>query len=389
MSSTSTHLAIIGAGPFGLSAAAMARSKGIPAIAYGKPMELWRRHMPRGMLLRSAKDWHLDPCDRYTLEAFLARHGTQPSDPAPIAIEQFLDYAAWFRESVGIAIDQRYVRTLTRRGDTFDMQLDDGERVTASAVLCAPGVRYFRHTPQEYVAGLSNHLWCHSTEICDLDLFRGMRCLVIGGRQSAYELATLLEFNAGADVTIVHRHPSPAFTESDWSWVADELRTAETTPGWFAHLSKSEQEAIHKRFWGEGRLKLEPWLGERMSRAKATVYANTTIDRVEEVDGRVRATLNNGVTLRDIDVIVLATGFKVDLQRVPYMTPSLLAEIECVDGYPVLDSDFQSVSVPGLYFAGLVAARDFGPYMGFLASCPFAGRRLVGAIARSMNAEAR
>ena len=35
-------------------------------------MEFWRSNMPKGMLLRSACDWHLDPENIDTIESYVA-----------------------------------------------------------------------------------------------------------------------------------------------------------------------------------------------------------------------------------------------------------------------------------------------------------------------------
>ena len=51
---TVCDVAIVGAGPYGLSAASHLRTaKGLDAAVFGEPMSFWERHMPRGMLLRS------------------------------------------------------------------------------------------------------------------------------------------------------------------------------------------------------------------------------------------------------------------------------------------------------------------------------------------------
>ena len=44
---------IIGAGPYGLSAAAHLQGAGLEPYVVGQPMAFWKRNMPGGMLLRS------------------------------------------------------------------------------------------------------------------------------------------------------------------------------------------------------------------------------------------------------------------------------------------------------------------------------------------------
>ena len=47
-------IAIIGAGPYGLSTAAHLKTiKGIQIRVFGEPMALWKHNMPAGMFLRS------------------------------------------------------------------------------------------------------------------------------------------------------------------------------------------------------------------------------------------------------------------------------------------------------------------------------------------------
>ena len=45
--------AIIGAGPYGLSIAAHLRHAGVPSRIFGRPMDTWVSHMPKGMMLKS------------------------------------------------------------------------------------------------------------------------------------------------------------------------------------------------------------------------------------------------------------------------------------------------------------------------------------------------
>jgi NADPH-dependent 2,4-dienoyl-CoA reductase/sulfur reductase-like enzyme len=85
-----TPLLIIGAGPFGLAMAAAAGELRIPHVVVGEPMSFWRRHMPAGMLLRSACDWHFDPAGSATIARFLETRGQTPSDVEPLSLELYL-----------------------------------------------------------------------------------------------------------------------------------------------------------------------------------------------------------------------------------------------------------------------------------------------------------
>src|SRR6516165_1462268 len=46
-------VAIVGAGPYGLSLAAHLQALGVEYRVFGRPMDTWRHHMPEGMLLKS------------------------------------------------------------------------------------------------------------------------------------------------------------------------------------------------------------------------------------------------------------------------------------------------------------------------------------------------
>src|SRR5579871_3255959 len=46
-------VAIIGAGPYGLSIAAHLRASGVDFRIFGDPMSFWTQHMPTGMKLKS------------------------------------------------------------------------------------------------------------------------------------------------------------------------------------------------------------------------------------------------------------------------------------------------------------------------------------------------
>jgi FAD-dependent urate hydroxylase len=86
-----TKFLIVGAGPFGLAAASLAQDRGIDHLMIGGQMAFWRQHMPAGMYLRSAADWHLDPAGGCTIERFLGSQGLTPSDAEPLSLQRYLE----------------------------------------------------------------------------------------------------------------------------------------------------------------------------------------------------------------------------------------------------------------------------------------------------------
>jgi hypothetical protein len=108
-----------------------------------------------------------------------------------------------------------------------------------------------------------------------------------------------------------------------------------------------------------------------------TITAGATVREAAPDGGEVGLTLTDGSTRR-VEHVVLATGYKVDLDRYAFLAPELLAEIRCVDGYPVLDGGFET-SVGGLHFVGATAAWSFGPLMRFIAGSGYAAARVTAA----------
>src|SRR5437867_3608561 len=77
-------LLIIGAGPYGLAMAAYAGHRRLDYVICGHPMDFWKSNMPRGMLLRSSWDWHIDPLGAHTLQAYANAHNVNTGGAEPI-----------------------------------------------------------------------------------------------------------------------------------------------------------------------------------------------------------------------------------------------------------------------------------------------------------------
>jgi cation diffusion facilitator CzcD-associated flavoprotein CzcO len=384
-----TQLLIIGAGPFGLSLAAEASRRGMPHAVVGRPMSFWREHMPPGMLLRSACDWHLDPASIDTIEAFLATRGESAADVEPLSLAFYLDYAEWFRQRKGINPVAATVTRLDRRPDGFAATCGDGQVITAANVVLAPGFRHFPNVPPALTAVLPPGRFDHTCDRVDLAALRGKRCVIVGGRQSAFEWAALLREADAAYVHVVYRHDTPRFETSDWSWVTPLVERLPDDPGWFRRLSDGERDAINRRFWEAGRMRLEPWLAPRVIRDGVTLHPRATLEVSSlRPDGALRVVLDTGTAI-DADHVILATGYKVDLAHLPYLAAgNMLADLELDDGFPVLDEHMQT-SVRGLYVTSMPATKAFGAFFAFTVSVRAAAKIVCRGIAGETAAPCR
>jgi FAD-dependent urate hydroxylase len=351
-----TSLLVIGAGPYGLATAALARERGIDTTVLGHPMGFWNEHMPAGMFLRSGSDWHLDASGVHTLEAYLEVRGIDATDVDPIPLSLFMDYADWFRHTKGVEVREDLVRDVTRPNGRFEAILKSGAVIEADTVVAAPGISSFTSLPP-WSERITQDRGAHTCDLVRFDDLSGARVLIVGGRQSAYEWAALIGERGAERIDIVHRHDVPRFGRVSWKFVDEYIDETLRTRGWWRRLPQEERDTIERKFWEIGRLTLEWWLTPRLARDSIHSWPGTEVVGIDQQT----VALSNGECL-PVDRVVFATGYKADLARVPYLRSM---KIEVADGFPLLNESFQT-SVPGLYVTGFAAIRDFGPFFGFV-----------------------
>jgi cation diffusion facilitator CzcD-associated flavoprotein CzcO len=378
-----TALLIIGAGPFGLAMAAYAAHRQLDYRLIGTPMEFWKSNMPAGMYLRSGCDWHLDPLGVDTIESFLKTQSLTAAEAEPLSLEFYLRYARWFEQRKGIEPLPLSLRRLDYSAPTerFEAVTEDERVITAKKVVIAIGFNYFKDLPADLAQRVPPGRLSHTCDFVAFEPLCGRRCLIIGGRQSAFEWAALIREAGAAAVHVSHRHDSPAFKPSDWSWVGPLVDKTAGDATWFRKLSAAGQEEIRQRLWAEGRLKVEPWLEARIRNNAVNLWPRTQlVSCIERSDGALAATLDNGETLI-VDQVIAATGYRVDIERIPFIAAgNLLEQLAMRNGFPELDEHFQT-NVPGLYMTSMPAVQDFGPFWGFTIAAPVSaqiiGRQLL------------
>lgn len=392
-----TEVAIVGAGPYGLSLAAHLKAQGVEFRIFGVPMELWRTKMPKGMRLKSegfASNLY-DPDESFTLGKFCAQHGIPYEDIGlPVALQTFCDYGLAFQKRFAPDLDERMVDAIELSPNGYILRLEDGETIRARKVVCAVGISHFHYTPP-ILGGLPPELVSHSSRHHALDGFKGREVAVVGAGASALDLAALLH-QAGAAVQVVTRRPSIPFHHKMRlpRTFIDKLRAPMSGlgPGWRSRLCTDAPLLFHvmpQWFRLEVVLKhLGPapgWFVREQIEGKVPIITNAELASAEAVKDRVRLQLRlRDGTNRDLvtEHVVAATGYRVDLGRLSFLTPSLRARLREVENTPVLSSHFEA-SVPGLYFVGVAAANNFGPMLRFAYGAGFTARRLSRHLARS------
>jgi FAD-dependent urate hydroxylase len=313
----------------------------------------------------------------HTIEAYLQSRGQTPKDVEPLSLDFYLTYVDWFQKQKNIQPLPVYIERLDSSDEHFVATTIAGDTLTAKNVVLAPGFRHFANIPEDLKAKLPPGSFQHTCDYVDFRDAADKRYLIIGGRQSAFEWAALLLESGAAAIHLSHRHASPAYAVADWSWVKPLVDNMVDDPSWFRRLSQKEKDDVSYRMWAQGRLKIEPWLESRLQSERVTVWPHTEIfSCVANESGELEVKLTNGEAIT-VDRIVLATGYKVDIARLPVLAAgNLLKRIETRNGFPVLDDHFET-TVPGLFITSMPAAQDFGPFFGFTNSVRTSARLII------------
>jgi hypothetical protein len=390
---TKYDVAIIGAGPYGLSAAAHLRTvRGLDVHSFGEPMCFWERNMPTGMLLRSGWEaTHIaDPNQSLTLDAYRAASCKPFSSPVPI--DRFIDYGLWYQRRTVPDLDQRKITRIEAHAKNFKLILEDGSGVLARRVVIAAGIGSFAWRPSAF-AGLPSSLVSHTSEHRELQRFVGKQVLVIGSGQSALESAALLS-EGGAEVEIVARARqirwlgglvSRTFQYSLGPAIS-KLLYSSTDVGPAGISQIVARPDLVRRFPRP----VQDWLRHRSIRPAGAGWLVARLQNVPmklgrsvvsaaPVGERIRVRLDDG-SERNVDHVLLGTGYRVDVSKYDFFAPELAKSISCFQGYPRLREGFET-SVPGLHILGAPAVWSFGALNQFVVGTHYASRSLLRCVA--------
>jgi thioredoxin reductase len=120
------------------------------------------------------------------------------------------------------------------------------------------------------------------------------------------------------------------------------------------------------------------WLKPRVE-GRVLLHELQRVEEVKEVGDGAMLTLSNNKKLK-ADHIILGTGYRIDINKLPMLHPQLLSQIQTYQSAPVLNNRLES-SVPGLYFVGFSAVSSCGPLYRFVVGSKAAAQRVASSIA--------
>ena len=402
--SGTVDVAIFGAGPYGLSIGAYLRAAGVEYRIFGDVMTSWRNQMPPGMLLKSHA-WSsslYDPGSSFTLKRYCEERGVPYHDSLiPVPRETFVAYGEEFQRRLVPNVERKTLALLERRGPTFHAVFRDGSEIFAHRVVLAVGIHPFKHVPRQ-LAGLPPELLTHSSDHGPLDGFAGKDVVVLGAGSSATDLAALLH-EKGASASLVARSPALKFAPiagrkrsllrrmaqplqdvispgsgigSGWA-----LRLYADAPALFHLLPERRRHAIVASTLGplgtaemkarvEGKLPVH--LGRHLQAARV---------KGERLELEFRKSDGSHETLA-ADHVIAATGYQIDLGRLPFLDSALLSQIDVEGRKPVLSLNYET-SVPGLHVVGAASAFSFGPVNRFVFGAVHPARTLSRMFAKT------
>jgi hypothetical protein len=388
-----TDVAIIGAGPYGLSLAAHLAGRGVETCVFGKPMAFWQtiaRAAPERYLKSYCFGTDIPMPQAVGFSDWSRARGLEAFEPC--AMGTFADYGLDLQRRFVPFVRETMLLNVGMEGRKFLLQAEDGEALLADRVIIATGLSGFEQIPGS-LAALPAALMRHSNAIEDYAGYRGQRVAIVGAGQSALEAAALVREAGGAAELIVRersirwmsrlpqerslfqrlRSPISGLGSGPKAWILTNV------PGACRFLPDGPRtDFLRRHLPPEGAW----WLKPRVDGVVSTLLA--TVVQAAAVSGdQVALTLSTDggpAKTNRYDCVIAATGFRPDVERLRFLAPALRDQVGRIDRAPRLDRHFQS-AVPGLYFVGPASAMSFGPLFRFVIGTYHTTATLVGRLA--------
>ncbi|MBO0703702.1 MAG: NAD(P)/FAD-dependent oxidoreductase [Candidatus Dormibacteraeota bacterium] len=394
-----TRVAIVGAGPYGLSLASHLSHHELDHRIFGRPMQAWRNMYP-GMSLKSVSSAVsvYTPRPDHTFVDYCQMYGRESSEPVSVSL--FVEYGLWAQQRLVPHVEDCLVERVAQTDEGFAVTLETGERLLAGQVVIATGLTYWKRMPA-HLEGLGPDLVSHTSDHTDLSAFRGRDVVVVGAGQSALEAAALLQ-EAGANTQLLARSGPPAFADPPTQARPFKERLmylpSRLGPGKLNFVLDRAPTAAHHLLSDERRVRLTRthlgplgawWLRPRFE-GRVTVRPGCQLMEVDSSGSGLCLSVRNGeggLERLEADHVLCGTGYEVDVDRHEVLDEEIKRRVRRIERAPRLTRHFET-SVPGLYFVGNGAAFSFGPLFRFVAGAAYTAPALSRHLVRVANSTA-
>jgi cation diffusion facilitator CzcD-associated flavoprotein CzcO len=366
------YVAVVGAGPGGLSLGRALKALNIPFVIYEKHSDvggIWDPSNDGSPIYESAHFISSKSQSHYYDYPMPNSYPDYPSN------RQILNYVQAFADEWDLRQHIRFntaVEMATQTPDGWNLKLTTGEIVQHTALICANGTNWHPALPK--LAGDFSGEIYHSNQHKSADAFKGKRVLIIGAGNSGCDIAC--DAAKAADAAFISLRRGYHFIPKHIFGVpADEFAaTGPKLPLWlqqrvFGGLLRllngdvtrfGLQKPDHKVF------ETHPILNTQLLHylAHGDIHARPDISRV---DGK-KVTFTDG-TAEEIDVIVAATGYSWEI---PYVDK---AQFIWQNNRPQLYMNMISRENPNLYVFGFLETNG-GAYKMFDQMADFIARTI-------------
>jgi hypothetical protein len=390
-------VAIVGAGPYGLSVAAHLSARKIDYRIFGQPMLFWSNIAAAGNR-RFLKSYCFGtnlsaPVPGFTFADFNRPRGLETFEPCSIG--NFADYGRWFQENIVPTVEGVDVTSVAQQSDGFALTLGSGERLAASSVVLATGLSGYAYVPPALQA-LPPRRCTHTAHVISFETFRNQDVAVIGGGQSALEAAALLH-EAGARPQLLVRdqallwHHRVLQERSLWRRIRSPITglgagpkawALTRIPGGMHRLpSVWRTRFVRSHLPAEGAW----WLRERVE-GVVPIHCSTAVLDGREDGGRLRLRLRDAKAGRElaleVDHVIAGSGYSIEVERMTMLDPALRGRIRRLEAAPHLNRVF-GTSVAGLHIVGPASAMSFGPLFRFVVGAEYTAQTVAAHLAKN------
>lgn len=388
----STDVAIIGAGPYGLSLAAYLRAEGVKYRIFGEPMRFWR-NMPAGVNLKSLAFATSIPVPKsgFSFPNWCRKHGLE--DFEPCTMQSFSAYGLEIQKQFVPDLEEVLVRNVSLCDSGFELALSSGERLRSRKVVVSTGLSGLARIP-DALRELGPDRMRHTFDISDYSEFRNKTVAVVGAGASAIEAGALVCEAGGSSEVFVRgqeaifhgrtararplwqrlKNPMTVLGPGRDNWVIQQL------PLSVHMLPRERRTRFVKRYLGPA----SPWWIKDRVLGKVPIHVRHELVEVDKTGKRVQLKLREGEgSLRNVeaDFVIAGTGYDADVSRLKFLDAKILDCIHRIEGAPNLNINFES-SIPGLHFIGPLSFMCFGPLFRFVSGADMTARRLTRRLGR-------